>query len=137
LSPTVPTIASRFSIRTATFSTNGKHFDGDSSITILPDDTLYAVDTYKYKAVFVGSARDGKVIGKYTDLVQSRRTGRRSSNSNAVHWRGALGQDWRYANWLDGPQAGETERQQHRQLVYSGSVEENSYDSTLNGHLYR
>jgi hypothetical protein len=114
-----------------------KQFGGDSSITILPDDTLYAVDTYKYKAVFVGSARDGKVIGKHTDLVHSRRTGGRSSNSNAVHCRGALGQDWRYTDWLDGPQAGETERQLHRQLVYSGSVEENSYDSILNGHLYR
>ena len=45
-----------------------KRFGGDSSITILLDDTLYAVDIYMYKAVLVGSARDGKVIGKYTDL---------------------------------------------------------------------
>lgn len=39
-----------------------------ANTTILPDDTLYAVDTYKFKAVFIGNARDGKVIAKYTDL---------------------------------------------------------------------
>ena len=26
------------------------------------------MDTYKFKAVFIGSAKDGKVTGKYTNL---------------------------------------------------------------------
>jgi len=43
-------------------------FGGDSSITIFDDDTLYAVDTYKFKAVFIGSAKDGSVKAKYTNL---------------------------------------------------------------------
>jgi DNA-binding beta-propeller fold protein YncE len=67
-------VADRSNNRIQIFDQDGNFLDqwtqfgGDSSITIMADDTLYAVDTYKYKAVFVGDARDGKVIGKYTDL---------------------------------------------------------------------
>ncbi len=67
-------VADRSNNRIQIFDQDGNFLDqwtqfgGDSSLTILPDDTLYAVDTYKFKAVFIGSAKDGKVIGKYTDL---------------------------------------------------------------------
>jgi len=67
-------VADRSNNRIQIFDQDGKfpeqwtQFGGDSSLTILPDDTLYAVDTYKYKAVFIGNAKDGRVIAKYTDL---------------------------------------------------------------------
>lgn len=67
-------VADRSNNRIQIFDQDGNFLDqwaqfgGDSSLTILPDDTLYAVDTYKFKAVFIGSAKDGKVIGKYTNL---------------------------------------------------------------------
>jgi sugar lactone lactonase YvrE len=67
-------VADRSNNRIQIFDQDGKfleqwdQFGGDSSITILPDDTLYAVDTYKFKAVLIGSAKDGKVTSKFTDL---------------------------------------------------------------------
>jgi sugar lactone lactonase YvrE len=67
-------VADRSNNRIQIFDQDGKFLDqwaqfgGDSSLTILPDDTLYAVDTYKFKAVFIGNARDGKVTARYTDL---------------------------------------------------------------------
>jgi sugar lactone lactonase YvrE len=67
-------VADRSNNRIQIFDQNGTFLDqwdqfgGDSSLTILPDDTLYAVDTYKFKAVVIGSAKDGSVTGKYTDL---------------------------------------------------------------------
>ena len=67
-------VADRSNNRIQIFDQDGNFLDqwtqfgGDSSLTILPDDTLYAVDTYKFKAVFIGSAKDGKVTGKYTNL---------------------------------------------------------------------
>jgi DNA-binding beta-propeller fold protein YncE len=67
-------VADRSNNRIQIFDQDGNFIDqwtqfgGDSSLTILPDDTLYAVDTYKFKAVFIGSAKDGKVTGKYTNL---------------------------------------------------------------------
>ena len=30
---------------------------------------MYSVDTYHFKAVVIGSAKDGSVTGKYTDLT--------------------------------------------------------------------
>jgi sugar lactone lactonase YvrE len=67
-------VADRSNNRIQIFDQDGNFLDqwtqfgGDSSLTILPDDTLYAVDTYKFKAVFIGNARDGRVIAKYTNL---------------------------------------------------------------------
>lgn len=67
-------VADRSNNRIQIFDQDGNFLDqwtqfgGDSSLTILPDDTLYAVDTYKFKAVFIGSAKDGKVTSKYTNL---------------------------------------------------------------------
>ena len=67
-------VADRSNNRIQIFDQDGKildqwtQFGGDSSLTILPDDTLYAVDTYKYKAVFIGDAKTGKVLAKFTDL---------------------------------------------------------------------
>jgi sugar lactone lactonase YvrE len=52
-----------------TFIDQWTQFGGPSSITILPDDTLYSVDTYHFKALIIGSAKDGSVSGKYTDLT--------------------------------------------------------------------
>ena len=51
-----------------TFLEQWDQFGGDSSLTIFPDDTLYAVDTYKFKAVFIGDAKTGTVTSKFTDL---------------------------------------------------------------------
>ena len=51
-----------------TFLEQWDQFGGDSSLTIFPDDTLYAVDTYKFKAVFIGNAKTGAVTSKFTDL---------------------------------------------------------------------
>ena len=67
-------VADRSNNRIQIFDQEGKFLDqwdqfgGDSSITIFDDDTLYAVDTYKFKAVFIGSAKDGSVKAKYTNL---------------------------------------------------------------------
>jgi sugar lactone lactonase YvrE len=52
-----------------TFLDQWTQFGGPSSITILADDTLFSVDTYHFKAVVIGSAKDGSVTGKYTDLT--------------------------------------------------------------------
>lgn len=67
-------VADRSNNRIQIFDQEGKFLDqwdqfgGDSSLTILPDDTLYAVDTYKFKAVLIGSAKDGKVTSMFTNL---------------------------------------------------------------------
>ncbi|MFT3828032.1 MAG: peptidyl-alpha-hydroxyglycine alpha-amidating lyase family protein [Chitinophagaceae bacterium] len=67
-------VADRSNNRIQIFDQDGKfleqwdQFGGDSSITIFPDDTLYAVDTYKFKAVFIGNAKTGVVTSKFTDL---------------------------------------------------------------------
>jgi sugar lactone lactonase YvrE len=67
-------VADRSNNRIQIFDQEGKfieqwdQFGSDSSITILPDDTLYTVDTYKFKAVLIGSAKNGHVTSKFTDL---------------------------------------------------------------------
>jgi sugar lactone lactonase YvrE len=67
-------VADRSNNRIQIFDQDGKfleqwdQFGGDSSLTIFPDDTLYAVDTYKFKAVFIGNAKTGAVTSKFTDL---------------------------------------------------------------------
>jgi sugar lactone lactonase YvrE len=68
-------VADRSNNRIQIFDQEGQFLDqwtqfgGPSSITILPDDTLYSVDTYHFKALIIGSAKDGSVTGKYTDLT--------------------------------------------------------------------
>jgi DNA-binding beta-propeller fold protein YncE len=68
-------VADRSNNRIQIFDQDGNFLDqwtqfgGPSSITILPDDTLFSVDTYHFKAVVIGSAKDGSVTGKYTDLT--------------------------------------------------------------------
>ena len=68
-------VADRSNNRIQIFDQDGNFLDqwtqfgGPSSITILPDDALYSVDTYHFKAIVVGSAKDGSVSGKYDDLT--------------------------------------------------------------------
>ena len=67
-------VADRSNNRIQIFDQDGNFIDqwtqfgGDSSLTIWPDDTLFAVDTYKFKSIFFGNARDGRVTAKYSDL---------------------------------------------------------------------
>jgi sugar lactone lactonase YvrE len=67
-------VADRSNNRIQIFDQNGTfleqwdQFGGDSSLTILSDDTLFAVDTYTFKAVLIGDARTGAVRAKFTDL---------------------------------------------------------------------
>ena len=68
-------VADRSNNRIQIFDQDGNFIDqwtqfgGPSSITILPDDTLYSVDTYHFKAVIIGSAKDGSVFGRYPGLT--------------------------------------------------------------------
>jgi sugar lactone lactonase YvrE len=68
-------IADRSNNRIQIFDQDGKFLDqwtqfgGDSTLVITADDTLYATDTYKYKCVFVGDAKTGRVIDKLSNLT--------------------------------------------------------------------
>lgn len=52
-----------------TFLEQWAQFGSVSSLTIFPDDTLYAVDFNDKKALFIGSAKDGSISHTITDLT--------------------------------------------------------------------
>ena len=71
-------VADRTNSRIQLFDQDGKFLDqwdqfgGTAEPSILKDDTLYSVDTYKFKAVLIGSAKTGHVTSTFTNLSIAR-----------------------------------------------------------------